>query len=240
MGDRTDAVYPRACGGTIKASNILTDEMGLSPRLRGNHLAHWGDRQDLRSIPAPAGEPHLVFATPHTVPVYPRACGGTLVSLFGRPSFNGLSPRLRGNRSFLDLNTNPKGSIPAPAGEPSSGCCWDGRHRVYPSACGGTSGNITPTWSTPGLSPRLRGNLRRRLRATCPAGSIPAPAGEPDSCLCKGHTGMVYPRACGGTAAQDASYAAIDGLSPRLRGNLGRVRLVVILAGSIPAPAGEP
>ena len=34
---RTNArVYPRACGGTAHVAGALTQEMGLSPRVRGN------------------------------------------------------------------------------------------------------------------------------------------------------------------------------------------------------------
>ena len=53
--------------------------------------------------------------------VYPRACGGTGSGSVYRQSGQGLSPRVRGNLDGGDGLLNNGGSIPARAGEPSSG-----------------------------------------------------------------------------------------------------------------------
>ena len=45
---------------------------------------------------------------------------------------------------------------------------------------------------------------------------------------------------CGGTEAAAAGMELTDGLSPRVRGNLSRVRARGIKCRSIPACAGEP
>ena len=50
-------VYPRACGGTIEIMASSNDFTGLSPRMRGNLIRKWVQRDALRSIPAHAGEP---------------------------------------------------------------------------------------------------------------------------------------------------------------------------------------
>ena len=71
-------------------------------------------------------------------------------------------------------------------------------------------------------------------------GSIPACAGEPMPGIAIGEPTRVYPRVCGGTIAHNPAQTADVGLSPRVRGNLRPIRLVWILAGSIPACAGEP
>ena len=93
---------------------------------------------------------------------------------------------------------------------------------------------------TPGLSPRLRGNLVSSASMVLPSGSIPAPAGEPKVGFGFREGDEVYPRACGGTSASVAVTGAPTGLSPRLRGN-HEVRLDRRgKCGSIPAPAGEP
>ena len=134
----------------------------------------------------------------------------------------------------------PIRSIPAPAGEPGPWESSPPSPGVYPRACGGTEGEMSPTQTEEGLSPRLRGNLMDdgfRLSSTR---SIPAPAGEP----CPGWTPRpnpaVYPRACGGTNLYPPVYALSRGLSPRLRGNLDSDIFGLELPGSIPAPAGEP
>ena len=154
-------------------------------------------------------------------------------------SSSGLSPRLRGNHRGIGVGQGRRGSIPAPAGEPhlsyrGLGCTW-----VYPRACGGTPWAPSGFDEMHGLSPRLRGNLaigrwcqafKRSIPA--PAGelhevgpfhgvdrSIPAPAGEPEPGAFGDVSKLVYPRACGGTAAASSNDGPSMGLSPRLRGN---------------------
>ena len=132
-------VYPRACGGTNRWSNILLILLGLSPRLRGNLLGRLGRRQRYGSIPAPAGEPSSTLSSCSAERVYPRACGGTTLADLETTVTEGLSPRLRGNQA-ADLGEHlVYGSIPAPAGEPLWLGSTSGTKRVYPRACGGTA-----------------------------------------------------------------------------------------------------
>ena len=138
-------VYPRACGGTVIGHLPCAEvfEMGLSPRMRGNHASGsltWRIHRQ-GSIPAHAGEP--LQGRLHHKPlleglsprmrgnqfvdcnrpglsgsgVYPRACGGTHI----RPASHGPKgyPR-RGNLGVLVTGQTLTGSIPAHAGEPSS------------------------------------------------------------------------------------------------------------------------
>ena len=90
-------------------------------------------------------------------------------------------------------------SIPAPAGEPLERQPLPFQSRVYPRACGGTSGRIKVISRVYGLSPRLRGNRGVPDQHGVVVRSIPAPAGEPMSPL--------------------ISISSACGLSPRLRGN---------------------
>ncbi len=70
---------------------------------------------------------------------------------------------------------------------------------VYPRVCGGTwvatEGAVYPH----GLSPRVRGNLKKSLKETNFLGSIPACAGEPANSPIEDYQRRVYPRVCGGT-----------------------------------------
>ena len=168
--------------------------MGLSPRVRGNlYLVNLSRRSTHGSIPARAGEPSAVRSRPRS------------------HHQDGLSPRVRGNRSGVLSGLNAQA------------------HAVYPRACGGTAAH----WATPectikpGLSPRVRGN-RPKPRPRFPVGasglsprvrgnpfhrppylctlegvarSIPARAGEPPKRLdwTVSWYLRVYPRACGGT-----------------------------------------
>ena len=92
------AVYPRACGGTLRTPYYDNEDEGLSPRVRGNPIAITSTTNQTRSIPARAGEPRWVHASAGRAAVYPRACGGTQGEEKQLPIEIGLSPRVRGNR----------------------------------------------------------------------------------------------------------------------------------------------
>ena len=74
-----------------------------------------------------------------------------------------------------------------------------------------------------GLSPRVRGNPSTISTATTSGGSIPACAGEPSIEERRANRGRVYPRVCGGTQAETWTNVLLEGLSPRVRGNLSFV-----------------
>ena len=69
--------------------------------------------------------------------------------------------------------------------------------------------------------------------------SIPALAGERRSSADNSRSFWVYPRACGGTRPTTTPCRSDLGLSPRLRGNVSRIKLEADGIGSIPALAGE-
>ena len=96
-----------------------------------------------------------------TLQVYPRVCGGTIISTDGETTGGGLSPRVRGNRHLHWRSGCYWRSIPACAGEPVFfwACCWVSG--VYPRVCGGTAGVPRVDVPSPGLSPRVRGNHQR-------------------------------------------------------------------------------
>ena len=92
------SVSPCACGGTDMDINRFDDEAGLSPRVRGNlratalanrasgsipprvrgnHREHGAQAPEAGSIPRACGEPCSTIVASATLPVYPRACGGT-------------------------------------------------------------------------------------------------------------------------------------------------------------------
>ena len=198
-GSARNAVYPRACGGTRQKVLYQPQQIGLSPRLRGNLHALHVEAPHVGSIPALAGEP--------------------LDANVGFIDGRGLSPRLRGNQDAAFSAHVATRSIPALAGEPSSLTGRSSGIAVYPRACGGTSTPAALTLKAPGLSPRLRGNQPAASRSWRPGRSIPALAGEPLRAVITMHWWRVYPRACGGTHGAYETGKGNDGLSPRLRGN---------------------
>ncbi len=213
---------------------------GLSPRVRGNQVVGLLLHSCGGSIPACAGEP-VPYCIQNAPPgVYPRVCGGTdaldALSLLE----GGLSPRVRGNPPCSSPYPPSWGSIPACAGEPWSLPLSVKLPPVYPRVCGGT--RYANAYGSPpcGLSPRVRGNRRRRMASGRAGGSIPACAGEPCPPACATQSPEVYPRVCGGTFVQTAMDRCSGGLSPRVRGNPWTERAQQLGDGSIPACAGEP
>ncbi len=172
---------------------------GLSPRVRGNHVAIGGGRTGIGSIPACAGEPGCRRTTKTPTTVYPRVCGGTQCQPALRWAGYGLSPRVRGNRHSSKEMPRYRRSIPACAGEPYSRRAGDNTVAVYPRVCGGTHTYIRELKSSQGLSPRVRGNRYNKVPSQEAIGSIPACAGEPHGVPIVAEGMRVYPRVCGGT-----------------------------------------
>ena len=152
----------------------------------------------------------------------------------------GLSPRVRGNPPRQGVDALRVGSIPACAGEPSRRARGCGSRRVYPRVCGGTASSSGFAEAISGLSPRVRGNPRRRHLPCQRLGSIPACAGEPRSHAARSPCPRVYPRVCGGTQRVRLVRRQVEGLSPRVRGNQKMCASAAAMTGSIPACAGEP
>ena len=218
------AVYPRVCGGTLADYQVRLRLNGLSPRVRGNHRHCEANQRRRRSIPACAGEPKRSASTHRRSRVYPRVCGGTSpISSFVRRC-QGLSPRVRGNPLQQAVESMSKRSIPACAGEPGLFTRHGIRSQVYPRVCGGTYHGARMFVGAYGLSPRVRGNLRSARGVTKTDGSIPACAGEPRRCLDSHWRHQVYPRVCGGTRAETICISRWPGLSPRVRGNLRKLK----------------
>ena len=146
-------------------------------------------------------------------------CGGTYHFNTEEYGDYGLSPRVRGNRWRVPGVQFPQRTIPACAGEPDYAGVIQNSERDYPRVCGGTY--IMPILGRRpvGLSPRVRGNLITLVSYKTPKGTIPACAGEPESCGAGLRIGKDYPRVCGGTITDTINAAMDMGLSPRVRGN---------------------
>ena len=111
-------VYPRTCGGTTFWTVLSVVAKGLSPHMRGNPLQVRASLQNIRSIPAHAGEPLTATPGRYVATVYPRTCGGTAMGTMTTAYARGLSPHMRGNPNTTTKSRGSAGSIPAHAGEP--------------------------------------------------------------------------------------------------------------------------
>ena len=232
--------YPRVCGGTQEAEQYRLVDLGLSPRVRGNLNGRQCHHKTRRPIPACAGEPGGRGNRPALEPAYPRVCGGTLAVDQKRAYHGGLSPRVRGNRLRLRRGQLRRRPIPACAGEPSSQTATAKGKGAYPRVCGGTPVQHDRLGNPEGLSPRVRGNRQAPPPQPLLRGPIPACAGEPGRGSSGFRTGAAYPRVCGGTLPRRPIRFPPGGLSPRVRGNPGRMENPFAAKRPIPACAGEP
>ena len=212
----------------------------LSPRVRGNPLEGGVAVQDDGSIPACAGEPDLRREIAVGVRVYPRVCGGTHSPRPPALPRRGLSPRVRGNPLMHGQTPACERSIPACAGEPPTRLRQAVAMAVYPRVCGGTAVRQRSDPDAQGLSPRVRGNPQLSVLLVLLLRSIPACAGQPSLRWSNTLSAQVYPRVCGGTLRRDCPAVIMGCLSPRVRGNLRRIRRWEGQRVSIPACAGEP
>ena len=208
--------------------------------MRGNPSDHIPPFCCNRSIPACAGEPISLSFRASGCMVYPRVCGGTEEQPREETRKWGLSPRVRGNHWHGYCLGRVERSIPACAGEPPEQVMQPCPLTVYPRVCGGTFSSPLQPPVRRGLSPRVRGNPPPRIETPPRIGSIPACAGEPQEILHRPCRLSVYPRVCGGTLWEPYSLPYIQGLSPRVRGNLILPPDTSREARSIPACAGEP
>ena len=192
-------VYPRVYGGTHPVQSYLTGRRGLSPRVRGNprRFPAWFPRT--RSIPACTGEPAPRDVLAGHGGVYPRVYGGTRDMVSGCSLMRGLSPRVRGNQSHIDVDYAVGRSIPACTGEPQTLEINVNFEKVYPRVYGGTRERAGNVRDYHGLSPRVRGNRNAPQAGRSPTGSIPACTGEPSGRRRRTGTLRVYPRVYGGT-----------------------------------------
>ncbi len=211
-------VYPRGCGATERAETAEPSAVGLSPRMRGYRRSGSSSVNGSGSIPADAGLPLGQASESPLGQVYPRGCGATASRgmCIGPPS--GLSPRMRGYLLAVLLRCHVIGSIPADAGLPSTARPRPPSGWVYPRGCGATMARSTDVLPVSGLSPRMRGYLRRGDRLANDARSIPADAGLPEVHVWTRLQVEVYPRGCGATVSKTYLRESRQGLSPRMRG----------------------
>ena len=233
-------VYPRVGGETSCSCRACRWRYGLSPRGRGNRYHRGRRQQRIGSIPAWAGKPRSYRSASSRPAVYPRVGGETSRTANSRPRGTGLSPRGRGNRVVSSAAVVSARSIPAWAGKPAGAGAGKRSSEVYPRVGGETPLLYQDRVPAEGLSPRGRGNRAGQRADQGRARSIPAWAGKPCTAARARGRWQVYPRVGGETGYPRGAPGAIDGLSPRGRGNRLAARSKARRYGSIPAWAGKP
>ena len=120
------------------------------------------------------------------------------------------------------------GSIPTCVGQPFALTADKFGWWVYPHVCGATRLEELNLEDNQGLSPRVWGNPAARHVFSSSLRSIPTCVGQPDRGLVNPHAWWVYPHVCGATTINDGDFCYIEGLSPRVWGNLHKTSLFCI------------
>ena len=152
----------------------------------------------VRFIPAHAGNRNRLDHTNEKSSVHPRACGEQIRGAPTRVFVCGSSPRMRGTGGDDPVESPAGRFIPAHAGNSPLGYVGSRRYAVHPRACGEQCCRHCDHHSLDGSSPRMRGTDHRDLHYRA------RPA--------------VHPRACGEQYGHASFGEADDGSSPRMRG----------------------
>ena len=129
-------VHPRVCGEHLCRTCPRSINRGSSPRVRGTPLKWHDDNQNIRFIPACAGNtPPRLPETP-AAPVHPRVCGEHDLVCFIQFLDCGSSPRVRGTPLSPDPGAGQRRFIPACAGNTIKIQRGVGQLTVHPRVCG--------------------------------------------------------------------------------------------------------
>ena len=132
----TVTVHPRVCGERYHVLDGLGLEGGSSPRMRGTHNEHQAAASHDRFIPAYAGNAVACRSSPAAMSVHPRVCGERVWVDFPVIRDVGSSPRMRGTRSGIDIDSRADRFIPAYAGNAAHSFARLLAKSVHPRVCG--------------------------------------------------------------------------------------------------------
>ena len=151
----------------------------------------------------------------------------------------GSSPRVRGTLRGARRVEGAEGIIPACAGNTSTPRALSLGSRDHPRVCGEHATSAVTVRPWPGSSPRVRGTLQFDYHPRVRLGIIPACAGNTRvTGRRRGWTGD-HPRVCGEHLWYLESLAIGAGSSPRVRGTHQDAVRHQVIAGIIPACAGN-
>ena len=232
-------VHPRVCGEQSQAAKACPQHTGSSPRVRGTERIDHQTGQQLRFIPACAGNsPHL-SASGGDHPVHPRVCGEQILSVVPCETYCGSSPRVRG--TVLGVSgKDPSGRfIPACAGNRVEFYAIQDCMPVHPRVCGEQIVGAHGMMPCPGSSPRVRGTVFQRRFAIVDGRFIPACAGNRRDTGAALHDLAVHPRVCGEQPPPRLWSRMNRGSSPRVRGTVFVFLSLSLVLRFIPACAGN-
>ena len=207
--------------------------------MRGTLIPHLRRAGRTGIIPAYAGNTGFRALPRLRCGDHPRVCGEHLFDGERACCGMGSSPRMRGTPIILPLTVSIHGIIPAYAGNTSAYVWCKSETRDHPRVCGehcGVEHSPRPVW---GSSPRMRGTRPPRPSVPRPSGIIPAYAGNTNDGQHARFDVRDHPRVCGEHALFLFPKGDSTGSSPRMRGTPRVFHADQVVAGIIPAYAGN-
>ena len=199
-------------------TNVLNDEAGSSPRMRGTLYSPCPMARCTGIIPAYAGNTAICLFSPVSRWDHPRVCGEHHWRKYFYSPYTGSSPRMRGTPASRSLSPRPNGIIPAYAGNTSAPRGAVERIGDHPRVCGEHVPSAAMGMIGSGSSPRMRGTHGRHIQNRKLAGIIPAYAGNTHASVTGERAKRDHPRVCGEHACGRAHVQFVQGSSPRMRG----------------------
>ena len=231
--------HPRACGANQDKLSQGAVAYGSSPRVRGKLPADGVDPEQIRIIPARAGQTNPCSTARPRATDHPRACGANFFNTTPCRSLTGSSPRVRGKRRYGSIQRSARRIIPARAGQTGRGLRITVRASDHPRACGANSSTTKLHGSGAGSSPRVRGKRRQGRGPGARGRIIPARAGQTHSSCQSTVSWTDHPRACGANPVGFRTSVAGFGSSPRVRGKPPVSKATQTGGRIIPARAGQ-
>ena len=192
-----------------------------------------------RFIPAHAGNRCWSAGIPMAGAVHPRACGEQPHRRNGQRARLGSSPRMRGTATGGRSGRTGSRFIPAHAGNRQSRWPSCTPAAVHPRACGEQSTSRSIAAVSSGSSPRMRGTGRGGGSWRGLLRFIPAHAGNSVLTARCPSISTVHPRACGEQGLWITRELDLGGSSPRMRGTVAVLPVLLGVVRFIPAHAGN-
>ena len=151
------------CGEQTCVRIHTQSRTGSSPRVRRTGFVSQLALNNLRFIPACAGNSSPATVISRTPSVHPRVCGVQVFVPPGDTLITGSSPRVRGTARRKANHNPPKRFIPACAGNSLATPTVSADCPVHPRVCGEQNDFEPRPVRTIGSSPRVRGTAGIRV-----------------------------------------------------------------------------
>ena len=201
-------------------------------------IAHVG-RLVNRITPAHAGRRRPPLCSIQPPQDHPRACGEKISRAYSSELVIGSPPRMRGEAKPTPGERSDGRITPAHAGRRILHWQWAGIRRDHPRACGEKRQASLSVMRNLGSPPRMRGEVKHKLRARPCARITPAHAGRSENSRLKWPKSKDHPRACGEKHTDLSSRSSVMGSPPRMRGEVTWQRSKIFRIRITPAHAGR-